>query len=140
MLTPKNILIDLNIILDYVLARADSNNIQVVIDEYEAGRRQLFVSAHSVTTFAYLLEKSNQNQERINFWLNWLLYNFNIVDTTKDSLKMALASQIDDYEDAVIERAALVCGADLIITRNLKDFKSSQVKALSPEQFVSVYC
>jgi len=41
-----------------------------------------------------------------------------------------------DFEDALQAAAALACGAQLIVTRNERDFKGSPVAALNPEAFL----
>ena len=45
-------------------------------------------------------------------------------------------NRIADFEDAVLEQAALLSGAEAIITRNAKDFSNSPVKVLDPKQFL----
>jgi hypothetical protein len=47
-----------------------------------------------------------------------------------------LKSRITDYEDAVIEQAAVICNAPIIITRNIKDFKASIIQVLTPEEYI----
>jgi hypothetical protein len=41
-----------------------------------------------------------------------------------------------DFEDCVQAECAFNCGAEYIITANVKDFEFSQVKAITPEQFI----
>lgn len=52
-------------------------------------------------------------------------------------LRKALDSRIDDYEDAVMEQAALKKNLDYIITNNLSDFKKSRIKPISPQEFLA---
>lgn len=42
-----------------------------------------------------------------------------------------------DFEDALQVAAAMACGADVIATRNLKDYVKSPVKAKSPSTVLS---
>jgi predicted nucleic acid-binding protein len=49
----------------------------------------------------------------------------------------ALQSPMRDFEDAVLAHAAAQTGADAIVTRNLRDFAKSPVRALSPEQWLA---
>ena len=42
-----------------------------------------------------------------------------------------------DFEDALQAAAAVACKAQVIITRNVRDFKKSPVPAMTPEQFVA---
>ncbi|HTE22686.1 MAG TPA: PIN domain-containing protein [Candidatus Limnocylindria bacterium] len=91
---------------------------------------------HTVTTFAYLLENAKISQSDITRHIEWLVQTFMIVPTDEALLKSALKSRIVDYEDAVIERAALQCDSSAIITRNIKDFQLSGVEALTPESYL----
>lgn len=132
---PKNILVDLNVILDVLLERAGHQASQSVLELQQTRGYTLFISGHTVTTFAYLLEYTKVPQPEIRRHVDWLLQTFSVVSTNVDILKDALKSPITDYEDAVIEQAALACKSSLIITRNIKDFRLSVVSAITPESF-----
>lgn len=136
-LMSKNILIDLNVILDVLLERQGFEASLDILKLAESTACDLYISAHIVTTLAYLLENAKVSKAEILRHVHWLLEAFSVVATTDDLLKMAGKSQLKDYEDAVIEQAALACHALVIITCNTKDFKNSAVKALSPEQYLS---
>ncbi len=103
----------------------------------EAGLVEMCVSVHSVTTFAYILESSKVAQNEILRQVDWLLHMFTVVPVDVDILQQALRSKVKDYEDAVVERAAILAGAECIVTRNAKDFKQSQVRAVLPKVFLS---
>ena len=45
-----------------------------------------------------------------------------------------MQSRIMDFEDAVLEQAAALAGAEAIITRNAKDFARGAVEVLDPRQ------
>lgn len=136
-LMPKNILIDLNVILDLLLDRKGSYASKAVLELSENEDNNLYISAHIVTTFAYLLEEAKVPVSQIRHNINWLLNTFTVIPIDNTLLKNALKSRITDYEDAVIEQAALICGATTIITRNVKDFKASIVHAFKPEEYIS---
>jgi predicted nucleic-acid-binding protein len=132
---PKNILIDLNVILDVLLDRKGSEASRKILELQQLANHELYISAHSVTTFAYLLEHAKVPQDELLRQINWLLQTFSVVATSGTILTAAVQSKVSDYEDAVVEQAALVCNATIIITRNLKDFKDSAVKAVRPELY-----
>jgi predicted nucleic acid-binding protein len=132
----KNILIDLNIILDVLLERSGFEASRDIIQLGEADGHTLFISAHIVTTFAYLLENAKVPKNQIAQHIDWLLQTSAVVPVDATLLQAALKSRIDDYEDAVVEAAAVACKASVIITRNIKDFKFSTVQALVPEAFL----
>jgi predicted RecB family nuclease len=51
---------------------------------------------------------------------------------SEETLLKALESRLADYEDAVIEAMALENKIDVIATRNLKDFRKSEIEAKEP--------
>jgi predicted nucleic-acid-binding protein len=132
---PKNILVDLNVILDVLLERQGFEASRGILELQESAAYDLYVSAHAVTTFAYLLEHAKVSQPEIRRHVNWLLGTFSVIATTDEILKAAAHSRLSDYEDAVVEQAARACKASVIITRNTKDFKHSAVDALMPESY-----
>ncbi|HET9174031.1 MAG TPA: PIN domain-containing protein [Candidatus Saccharimonadales bacterium] len=133
----KNILVDLNIILDVLLERPGYKASQAILEIQSPFDYTLFISAHAVTTFAYLLENAKVPKKEIIRYVNWLLQTFSVVATNDGILENALKSHITDYEDAVVEQAALDCGASIIITRNVNDFRQSMLPATTPEEFIS---
>ncbi|MDO5510768.1 MAG: hypothetical protein Q4F57_08730 [Weeksellaceae bacterium] len=51
-------------------------------------------------------------------------------------LKLSLASDFSDFEDAIQYYSAIENGMDVIITRNKKDFKSINLPVLSAKEFL----
>jgi predicted nucleic-acid-binding protein len=131
-----NIFIDLNIILDVFLERKGFEASSDVIQLGEQSNTTLHISAHMVTTFVYLLESAKVPRQKILLHIEWLLNTFTVTPVGSDLLYKALKSNIGDYEDAVIEQAAQISECNTIITRNIKDFKNSIVKAQTPEEFI----
>jgi hypothetical protein len=63
---------------------------------------------------------------------------FEIIEVNAGILKSALASEISDYEDAVIESSSVEKKIEYILTRNIKDFKKSIVSAITPEELLAL--
>ena len=51
-------------------------------------------------------------------------------------MDLALNSEFKDFEDAIQYYAALESDIDIIITRNLKDFKKSDIPVMTGLQFI----
>jgi hypothetical protein len=43
-----------------------------------------------------------------------------------------------DFEDAVLNESGHMEGADIVITRNIKDFSGSELKVCDPDEFFSL--
>ncbi len=82
--------------------------------------------------------KNHNDLSKVKYVLGELFNLFNTIPITENILREALNSKINDYEDAVIEISPLKNEMDYIITRNLKDFKHSNVKLLSPSEFLAL--
>ena len=52
-------------------------------------------------------------------------------------VREALKSPFSDFEDAVTHAAAQAVGAEVIVTRNIKDFRNGTVPAMLPEFFLA---
>ena len=60
-----------------------------------------------------------------------------IIDTTSSTIKSALNSEFNDFEDALQNFSALnQTEIKLIITRNTKDYKSSLLSILTPNAYL----
>jgi predicted nucleic-acid-binding protein len=135
-LMPKNILIDLNIILDVFLKRKGYEASVKVLEIHENSGYKLFISAHCIDTLAYVLESAKVPRKQILAHIDWLVRVFEVVAIDSPLILRALGSNITDFEDALVEQAAQAASASAIITRNLKDFKASKVSATDPETFL----
>lgn len=69
--------------------------------------------------------------------LRGLLKLFEIAPVNRSVIEKALRSKIEDLEDAILEQAAWLVGAEAIITRNTKDFHRSSIKALDPAELLA---
>ena len=59
-----------------------------------------------------------------------------VVAVEEETLRAALASALTDFEDAVQHECALVCGAEAIITRDVKGFLGSRLPVFTPTDFI----
>lgn len=94
------------------------------------------VTANSVTDIYYLLHKHLHDSAQCRQALLKLFTLFKILDVTGPDCEKALELSMSDYEDALLAACAKRGKIDCIITRNLKDFSASPVKAISPEDFL----
>ncbi len=57
---------------------------------------------------------------------------------SKQTFLKAMKSGFSDYEDALQYITAKDAGADVIITRNISDYKNGSLPVMSAEQFLNV--
>ena len=130
-------LIDTNIILDMLLARepfiADA---QAVWQANRDGRFHGYVCAITPGTVFYIACQQTKSAEKARQMVALTLQAFYTSAVDHAILQSALQMEIPDFEDAIQSASALVEKLDFIVTRDVKDFKKSPVKAVSPAEFL----
>lgn len=130
-------MLDTNVVLDVLLDRtAFVDQSSQILDLVERGAVTGLLCATTITTLAYLAGKVVGKQQATKK-IRQLLSLFEVAPVTRAVLDAALASKAPDFEDAVLAEAALQAGAHAIITRNLRDFAHSPVRAHTPAQWLA---
>lgn len=94
------------------------------------------VTAKSVTDISYLYHRYSHDNQATREVILKLLSLFQCADTASGDCINALHSDASHYEDAVMMETAKRIQADYIVTRNLKDYKHSQVQVILPADFL----
>ena len=97
-----------------------------------------FITAKSLTDIYYFVKKSNNDENETRRIMKELLSIVSLLDTNRGDCLKAFDSNTKDYEDAVMDETAVSYGMDLLLTRNIKDFKNAKVKAMTPNEFLSM--
>ncbi len=127
-------LIDTNIVMDVLLARRPFvESASRVFSLVEQSKIEASLCATTVTTVDYLLTQSLSRDEARQA-LRGLLKLFKVAPVNRSVIEKALRSKIEDLEDAILEQAGSLVGAEAIITRNTKDFRRLSIKAFDPAE------
>lgn len=130
------VLIDTNVILDVLCARADFLEDSSKVWKYcEINKIEGYISALSIPNIVYILRKE-LTPEKTQEIINQLFLIFKVADLKSDDLKKAAAMKTSDYEDALQMVCANRIKTDFIITRNIRDFMSSKVLAIKPSELL----
>lgn len=130
------VLLDTDILIDVGLSREpffDSS--AKVVDLCEKHAINGYIAWHTLSNFYYLISSSSGKAITKRF-LSDLLKFIEVSPTGKTNAQKALLMDVPDFEDALQISAAIECKADFIITRNTKHYKKSQIKAITPEEFI----
>ena len=131
------VLIDTNVVLDLLLARQPFvRDAAAVFRLVEQSRIDGLLCATTVTTIDYLLTRT-MARPAARHSLRKLLELFEIAQVNRAVLEEALASKVADFEDAVLDQAGRLAGADVIVTRNQSDFRHASLKALVPDELLA---
>ncbi len=130
------IFLDTNIIVDLISDRKPFSKYAIeIFQRAEEGNLELFTSSHSIATTHYLLKKYMEEKD-LREVLNNLLEFLTVIAVDVDIIKKGLRSTHKDFEDSIqIFCASSIGNIDCIITRNVKDFKGSEIKILTPDEF-----
>ena len=131
----EKVLIDLNIILDFLNKRNFHQEAALLINMCVENKLSGYICAHEITTLSYFLLKEQKDKNKVINVISTLLDIFHIIPIDKTILTDSLLSPITDYEDAVIEVSAVKFNIDYILSRNISDFKLSRIPTYTPEQF-----
>jgi len=131
------VLLDTNIVLDLLLEREKFfENSKKIFEKIENNEIEGYLCATTITTIHYLVTKA-YDKDRANEIIKELLKLFEIVDVNKSILLKATLNNGTDFEDSVIYSGAECFNIDIIITRDKKGFKNSNIKVLNPNEFLT---
>ena len=133
------LLIDGNILLDVLQKRAphyeDSAKVWKMC---ETDMADGYISALTFANLVYIMRKE-LDAEKVSEVLKKMSLIFIFEDLTASDINAAAEMKWADFEDAVQAATAKRIHADYIITRNVKDFKNSEVIAFTPSEFLARY-
>lgn len=133
-----NILFDTNVLLDVFLERHPFfKDSALCVALAENRKLEGWLCSTTVTTIRYLLSKNLSEDEAVKH-IRKVLEIFHISGVNRAVLEKALESGIGDYEDAVLHQSAVQSNLDVILTRNQKDFKKSEIPVYNPTEFLTV--
>jgi predicted nucleic acid-binding protein len=135
----KRILIDTDVILDFFFDRKPfSDNAAKVLALCESKEIIGFITPVIVSNVYYLLRQTAKHEKVIEK-LNQLISITDVLIIDKNIIMQALISNFKDFEDALQNYSAEKNGEiDVIITRNIKDFRSSSLGIMTPENYLKL--
>lgn len=133
------ILVDTNVLLDYLLTREPFyEDAEKIIHACVEGKIKGCIAAHSISNMFFILRKDYNIKERREVLLN-LCSIFDVEGIDKAKLLLGLENEnFSDFEDCLQMECAKAYNADYIVTRNLIDYKASEVKAVLPKDYLGL--
>lgn len=131
-----NILFDTNVILDIAVKREPhytaSSKVFMKINNTDLFG---FVTATTVTDIYYIAKRENGHLSTIAF-ISDLIQILDVIGVNRETILQSLISPLSDFEDAIQSVSAKLNDMEYIITRNTKDFNKSEIKAITPLDFL----
>ena len=130
------VLFDVNVVLDIVgnRSRFYGDSHAALLKAAEVGAK-ILLAVHAYPTLYYLLGVAETRAVRADL-MAWVFDTFEVAQEGVAELTAARSYGMADFEDALVVAAAVSAGCDCIITRNVKDFAASPVRAVSPTDFL----
>jgi len=133
----KRLFIDTNIVIDLLSRREpfydESANLFSLADKKVI---ELNISSLTVTNTSYILLRQTDSKKAKEILRNLRLI-VNILPLDDKIIGLALNDDsFSDFEDGLQYFTAIENDPDLIITRNLKDFKASKLPVMTAKQFL----
>jgi predicted nucleic acid-binding protein len=133
----RDLFIDTDVIIDFLIDRKPfSREAAIIFTLIEQKKLKGFSSSLTFSNLYYVLRKI-ESHNRVISKLDSLSKMVGILKVEEQTIKNALASGFPDFEDSIQYFSAVDSKKiDVIITRNIKDFKKSEIPVMTPEDFL----
>lgn len=132
----EKIFVDANIVMDLLEKREQFyQEAQELFTLSDKKNVKLYVSALTLTNVHFLLFKHLKMEARKVLAKFKVLVEVLAVDDK--IIDLSLTSDFEDFEDAIQYYTAIQNEMDIIITRNKKDFKNSDLPILTAKEFLN---
>ena len=133
------IFLDSDVLLDLLLGRElFLDDIKWILELSLKRPYELHTSSLIIANIHYLIAKT-QNTQKANDKIKKLTSFLSILNVGGDEIKSSLDSKFKNFEDGIQHYCALNSKMDIIVTRNVKDYKQSELSILTPTEFLVKY-
>jgi predicted nucleic acid-binding protein len=133
----NRLFLDTNVVIDLLGEREPYYDTAAKIASLaDEGKIQLIVSALTYSTVYYLLSRF-EDKELVKEKIRKFKVIAETSDLTDKIVDKGLASKFSDFEDSLQYYCAVKLDCDILITRNGKDFKESDIPVLTPDEYLN---
>jgi len=134
----RKIFVDTDIIYD-LLAKRDpfylpAARLFTLADE---GKIEIYISVLSLPNIHYLLSKQTSSEEAKQILRKFKVL-VHVTPLNEKIIDLALNSEFSDFEDAIQYFSALQNNIEVLLTRNLKDYRKAQISVLTAQDFINL--
>jgi len=126
---------DVNVLLDEYFEREGADASEAAIRAAGLEGNEGWIAGHTLAQLFYIVQKRTSRADAWQY-MRELLEWVQVAPIANMEAASALNYGMTDFEDALQLSAAVACGADVIITRNISDFTSTLVPVITPEEFL----
>lgn len=134
----RRVFIDTNILLDLLLERQPwVNQASVLFSMADRKELDLLCCSLSFSTAIYLMNRLKYTRKEIITKLAIVKSLCTVTTVDSSVIGRVLQSDFSDLEDGMQYYSALAANAEVIVTRNEKDYILSNIPVLSPTEFLN---
>jgi predicted nucleic acid-binding protein len=132
-----DLFIDTDVIIDFLIDRKPySREAAIIFTLIEQKKLKGYASSLTFSNLYYVLRKFESHTKVISK-LDSISTILTILKVDEHTIKKALASGFPDFEDSIQYFSAIENRKiDVIITRNIKDYKKSHISILTPGDYL----
>ncbi len=132
----EKVFVDTVIILDLLSFREPFYNSSAhLFSEADKGKIKLHVSSLSFSNLNYILSKQYSADQARKKLLKFKTL-VTVLAVTDKVIELALSSDFKDFEDGLQYFTAIENNIKILLTRNLKDYKTAEIPIMTAEQYL----
>jgi predicted nucleic acid-binding protein len=132
------VFVDTDICIDLLSGRKPFNKTaEILFSLADNNKVKIYVSSFSFSNLDYILRSkcsSTHSRQLIGKFKTLVI----VLPVDSKTIDLAIASDFNDFEDAIQYSCAIENNLTTIITRNVKDYKKASIAVLTPETFIAL--
>ncbi len=133
----KKLFIDSDVLLDLLLDREPfSEDIANLIEKSIETEVKLYSSLLSIANIHYIIGRL-ENMKKADLKIRKILKIINVENLGQSVIDKALKSKFKDFEDSIQNFCAVEAEHEIIITRNTRDYKESELSIFTPREYLA---
>ena len=134
----RKVFIDTNVLVDLLLERDPwANDAAIIFSMADRKEIELLCCSLSFSTAVYLMQRMKYSRKEIVTKLAIVKSLCTVTTVDGFVLDRVLQSDFPDLEDAMQHYSALAAGAEVIVTRNVKDYAAAGLPVMTPGEFLA---
>jgi len=134
----RKVFVDTDVCIDLLSGRKPFNKTAEILFSLADNKKiKIYVSSLSFSNIDYVLRSqytSTHSRQLIGTFKTLV----NVLPVDSKTIDLAIASDFNDFEDAIQHSCAIENNLTTIITRNLKDYKKASIAILTAETFIAL--
>jgi predicted nucleic acid-binding protein len=132
------VFVDTDVCIDLLSGRKPFNNTAEILFSLADNKKvKIYVSSLSFSNIDYVL-RSQYSPTHSRQLIGKFKTLVNVLPVDSKTIDLAIASDFNDFEDAIQHSCAIENNLTTIITRNLKDYKKAAIAVLTTETFIAL--